>query len=185
MSFWLDAILTRQYLCNRLPTSTLPNDVTPFESITSGRKPDLSHLRVWGCECFVAIPDELRPKAGFKRFPAIFVGYEEHRVGWRVRDLKGKYGFSRDVVFNEDLSGRLGGPRSLPSAASTAAVVPPHSPRAVRTRARTSGGRIFDEIILLKEARRLERERRRHLAVAGHGGVVAGGGVDGVVDGGG
>ena len=68
MSFWLDAVLTRQYLCNRLPTSTLPNDVTPFESITNGRKPNLSHLRVWGCDCYVAVPDELRPKAGFKRF---------------------------------------------------------------------------------------------------------------------
>jgi hypothetical protein len=33
MSFWLDAVLTRQYLCNRLPTSTLPNNVTPFESV--------------------------------------------------------------------------------------------------------------------------------------------------------
>ena len=51
-SFWLDAVLTRQYLCNRLPTSTLPNDVTPFESFTNGRKPDLSHLHVWGCDFY-------------------------------------------------------------------------------------------------------------------------------------
>ena len=67
-SFWLDVVLTHQYLCNRLPTSTLPNNITPFESITNRRKPDLSHLRVWGCECYVAIPGKLRPKAGFKRF---------------------------------------------------------------------------------------------------------------------
>ena len=33
MSFWLDAILTRQYLVNRLPTSTLPANITPFELI--------------------------------------------------------------------------------------------------------------------------------------------------------
>ena len=112
MSFWLDAVLTRQYLCNRLPTSTLPSDVTPFESITNGRKPDLSHLRVWGCDCFVAVPSELRPKAGFKRFRAIFVGYEEHRIGWRVRDLNGKYSFSNNVIFNGNLSGRLGIPCS-------------------------------------------------------------------------
>ena len=44
MSFWLDAVLTRQYLVNRLPTSTLPDDITPFEVFTNGRKPDLSHL---------------------------------------------------------------------------------------------------------------------------------------------
>ena len=90
MSFWLDVMLTRQYLVNRLPTSTLPDNLTPYEVLSNGRKPDLSHLRVWGCDCFVAVPDELRAKAGFKRFRAIVVGYEEHRVGWRVRDLHGK-----------------------------------------------------------------------------------------------
>ena len=82
MSFWLDAVLTRQYLINRLPTSTLPSNITPFEVITAGEKPNLSHLRVWGCDCFVAVPDEIRGKAGPKRFRAIFVGYEEHRLGW-------------------------------------------------------------------------------------------------------
>ena len=41
------------------------------------------------------------------------MGYEEHRIGWRVRDLTGKYSFSNDVVFNENLSARLGTPRSL------------------------------------------------------------------------
>ena len=65
MSFWLDAILTSQYLRNCLPTSTLPADITPFESFTC-RKPNLSHLHVWGCQCFVAVPDEMRSKAGSK-----------------------------------------------------------------------------------------------------------------------
>ena len=68
MSFWLDAMLTRQYLINCLPTSTLSNNLTPYEVITNGRKPDLSHLRVWGCDYYVAVPDELRAKAGSKRF---------------------------------------------------------------------------------------------------------------------
>jgi hypothetical protein len=31
-SFWLDAVLTRQYLCNRLPTSTLPNDISSYNA---------------------------------------------------------------------------------------------------------------------------------------------------------
>lgn len=112
MSFWLDAILTHQYLCNHLPTLTLPSDTTPFEVIMNGKKPNLSHLCVWGCDCFVAIPSELHPKAGFKRFQVIFVGYEEHHVGWRVHDLKGKYSFLNNVIFNKNLSGHLGIPRS-------------------------------------------------------------------------
>ena len=85
MSFWLDVVLTSQYLHNHLPTSTLPVNITPFKSFTRN-KPDLSHLWVWGCQCFVAIPAELRPKAGFKCFEAIFVGYEEARIGWRCKE---------------------------------------------------------------------------------------------------
>jgi hypothetical protein len=63
MSFWGWAVLTSQYLRNRLPTSTLPANITPIEAISS-KKPDLAHLRVWGCQCFVTIPPELRTKAG-------------------------------------------------------------------------------------------------------------------------
>ena len=193
MSFWLDAVLTRQYLVNRLPTSTLPPNVTPFESLMNGRKPDLSHLRVWGCDCYVAIPNETRGKAGPKRFRANFVGYEEHRIGWRVRDLTGKYSFSNDVVFNENLSARLGTPRSL------APIIPDDStvstpPRRVsdRPRIRTAMGQAYDEVLELKRFRNEEQRRRLLLdrdvvenggAVAANGGVLlanGGAGVDGV-----
>ena len=161
MSFWLDAVLTRQYLVNRLPTSTLPSDITPFESLHDGRKPDLSHLRVWGCDCYVAVPNEIRGKAGPKRFRAIFVGYEEHRVGWRVRDLAGKYSFSNDVVFNENLPGRLGVPRSLSSTISDARVSSPsHRRVSDRPRIRTTMGQAYDEIMELKRFRNKERRRK-------------------------
>ena len=86
-SFWGDAALTSQYLRNRVPTSTLPYGTTPHEAMNHV-KPDLSHLRVWGCQCFPIIPPELRTKGGPRRYEAIFVGYEEDRIGWRVRDLK-------------------------------------------------------------------------------------------------
>ena len=160
MSFWLDAVLTRQYLVNRLPTSTLPADTTPFELIHNGRKPDLSHLRVWGCDCYVAVPDEIRPKAGSKRYRAIFVGYEEHRIGWRVRDLSGKYSFSNDIIFNENLSGRLGIPRP-PSSTPINSDVPSFSrPIRDKSRVRTSAGQAYDDVLRLKEFRRVERERK-------------------------
>src|ERR1700678_4224846 len=57
-SFWGDAVCTTQYLRNRLPTSTLPSDITPFKAFKH-HKPDLFYLRVWGCQCFVIIPPEL------------------------------------------------------------------------------------------------------------------------------
>ena len=105
-SFWGDAALTYQYVRNRVFTSTLPYGTTPYEAM-NGVKPDLSHLRVWGCQCFPAIPPELHTKGGPRRYEAIFVGYEENRIGWRVRDLSGKYHFSRDVIFNESVPGHL------------------------------------------------------------------------------
>ena len=75
MSFWGDATLTMNYLRNCAPTVALPSGVTAFEMMNS-RKPDLSNLRVWGCQCFVTIPPELCSKGGPRRFEAIFVGYE-------------------------------------------------------------------------------------------------------------
>jgi len=185
MSFWCNAVLTSQYLHNRLPTSMLAVNITPFEVLTR-TKPDVSHLRVWGCQCFVAISDELRDKAGFKRFEGIFIGYEEHRLGWRVRDLKGKYHFSRDVIFNEDLSGRLGVPRSIPLPALPSSDSPGSSlsPHPARVRVRTTAGRVYDDILKLKELRRVERDSNRKLASAGEsvGAATADGGVS--VDGG-
>src|ERR1700678_2275388 len=99
-SFWGDAAVTTQYLRNRLPTSTLPMNTMPFE-IMHKSKPDLSHLRVCGCQCFPAIPPELHTKGGPRRYEAIFVAYEENRIGWRVRDLTGKYHFTRDAVLTK------------------------------------------------------------------------------------
>jgi len=55
LKFYGDAVLTAQSLRNHLPTSTLPSPTTPFEVI-EGVKPDLSHLQIWGCQCFAIIP---------------------------------------------------------------------------------------------------------------------------------
>ena len=105
-SFWCNALCTYQYLQNRLPMSALPAGITPFEAY-KGSKPDLAHLHVWGCQCFVLIPPELQTKGGPRRYEAIFVSYNEDRVGWYVRDLKGSYHFLRNVIFNESIPGHL------------------------------------------------------------------------------
>ena len=113
-SLWGNAVLTVQYIRNRVPSLALPDGQTSYE-VFFNKKPDLSHLRVWGCQCFVAIPKELRTKGGPRRFEGIFVGYEEGRIGWRVCDLQGRTHFSHDVIFNESSAGRRSRlPRSLP-----------------------------------------------------------------------
>ena len=174
MSFWLDAMLTRQYLVNCLPTSTLPANTTPYELINGGCKPDLSHLHVWGCDCYVAVPDELRPKASFKRFRAIFVGYEEHRTGWRACNLHGKYSFSNDVVFNEHSSGRLGVDRPLPSSSSSPSSLSLTRVARDRPHVRTTRGQAYDDVLRFKELCRLERDKQLSLVTLGaNGGVGA------------
>ena len=55
MTYWGDAVLTTNYLHNCVPTSTLPDNVMPYEELEH-IKPNLSHLCVWGCQCFVTIP---------------------------------------------------------------------------------------------------------------------------------
>ena len=63
MSFWGDAALTINYLRNRVPTTALPANTTAYE-VMHKTKPNLAHLCVWGCQCFVIIPPELRSKGG-------------------------------------------------------------------------------------------------------------------------
>ena len=146
-SFWGWAVLTAQYLRNRLPTSVLPSDTTPYERYRK-TKPDLSHLRVWGCQCFVLIPPELRTKGGPRRFEGIFVGYDDHRVGWYVCDKKNAVHFSRDVIFNESVPGRLSSTStSIPSSNSSSVV----SSHPVRSRTRTEAGQAYAETIAARD----------------------------------
>ena len=104
----------------------------------------------------------------------IFVGYEEHRIGWRVCDLLGKYSFSNDVIFNESSSGHLGVPRPLadPSASPTSSPslsCPAHK----QPRVRTSLGQAYDDVLRLKAFHCVACDQKRSaVANAGSRGVV-------------
>jgi len=162
MSFWGDAVLA--YIRNRVPTSVLPMNMTPFK-VMEHSKPDLSHLWVWGCQCFVAIPPELHDKGGPRCFEAIFVGYEENHLGWHVQDLNGKYHFSRDVIFNELVPGRLSpscsstmSSTSLPSSLSLP-TPPSPAPHPPRTLVRTAKGQAFADAIQVRDERNAARRQ--------------------------
>ena len=82
------------------------------------------------------------------------MGYEEACVRWTVRNLKGKIHFSRDIIFNEDfLSGCLGIPRSITPTTPPSINLPT---RPIRDRILTAAGQDYNEVIKLKELRRLE-----------------------------
>ena len=58
---------------------------TPFE-LWYGRKPDLSHLRVWGCRAYVQVQRDKRSKLDSHMVPCVFIGYPSDYKGWRFYD---------------------------------------------------------------------------------------------------
>ena len=56
--YWAEAIATAGYLRNRVPTRSLKK-ITPYER-WYGRKPGLSHIKVFGCMVYAYIPDTNR-----------------------------------------------------------------------------------------------------------------------------
>lgn len=97
--FWAEAVNTAVYLQNRLPTKA--TDITPFE-VWFGRKPDLSHLRVFGCEVYAWKPQQKRKKFESKAVKLTFVGYATDSKAYRLLNTKtGEIVISRDVRFLE------------------------------------------------------------------------------------
>ena len=101
-SYWAEAIATAVYIRNRVTTSALKMKTTPYERWYE-RKPDLKHLRVFGCIAYAHIPDEKRQKLDKKAEKLRFVGYSLSSKGYRLYDEVSKQVvIRRDVVFNED-----------------------------------------------------------------------------------
>ena len=91
---------TACYLVNRSPSSAL-EDKTPHE-VWTGKKPSLSHLRVFGCDAYVHVPKEKRTKLDNKSERCIFIGYKDGLKGYKLWNLETrKVVYSRDVVFRE------------------------------------------------------------------------------------
>lgn len=98
--YWGEALLTATYLKNRSPTKVL-NDKTP-EEMWSGRKPNLAHLRVFGCTAFVHVPKGVGSKLMSRTKRCIFLGYDTIDFSYRLLDIdKNCIIRSRNVVFDE------------------------------------------------------------------------------------
>jgi len=103
-TYWGEAALTAAYLHNRTESHALPPGQTPYEML-HGQRPNLSHLRVWGCRGFAHIPLEQQAKLSPKSREILFMGYLPGVKGYRVRDVAtGQFFNSRDIIFNENLS---------------------------------------------------------------------------------
>ena len=102
---WAEAVAAIVYLRNRSPTSSFKG-ATPYER-WHGVKPDVGHLRAWGCNIYMHVPDEKRTKLEKKAEKGIFVGYPEGSKGYKIFNPETrKFARSRDVKFLESSFGR-------------------------------------------------------------------------------
>ena len=77
--FWREAVLSLVHVLNRSFTSACP-DATPYE-LWYGRKPDVSHLRVWGCTAYVHVQKDKRQGLSPHMEKCVFIGYPEGYKG--------------------------------------------------------------------------------------------------------
>jgi len=54
--FWAEAVDTTCYLVNRSPSSVLEDKIP--QEVWTGKKPSLSHMRVFRCDAYIYVPKE-------------------------------------------------------------------------------------------------------------------------------
>ena len=78
--FWGEAVLTARYVLNRVPNKR--SKTTPYK-FWNKRKPNLNHLKVWGCRAIVRVPEPKRKKLGERGIECIFIGYALRSKAYR------------------------------------------------------------------------------------------------------
>ncbi|CAI7925600.1 unnamed protein product [Closterium sp. NIES-53] len=103
--WWHLALRQAVWVRNCLERSTSPPGTTPYQLLT-GKKPDLTLARVWGCMVQFMVPEQQRggklaPKARW----GLHLGVSLESKGWEVLDLTDNKVFtSVEVIFYETLS---------------------------------------------------------------------------------
>ena len=101
IKFWGECVLTAAYLINYAPTPKLSGK-SPCEILFS-KPPSYSHLRVFGCLCYVHDKNRSNDKFAPRAKPCVFIGYPMGKKGYKVCDIESHKIFtSRDVIFYED-----------------------------------------------------------------------------------
>ena len=101
MHLWVEAAKTTVYVQKRTPHRVLENK-TP-EEVFPCKKPEVIHLRIFGCPIYIHILKEKRTKLDPSGRKGIFVGYSERSKAYRIYFPGFKnIDISRDVTFYED-----------------------------------------------------------------------------------
>lgn len=96
--FWADAFKSAVVVYNVSARMTQPK--TPYEMFW-GLKPDVSHLRVWGCKAFCQRKASDRKKLTAWSDEGRFIGYDDGTKGWKVLLNNGKVIVRSNVKFVE------------------------------------------------------------------------------------
>lgn len=96
--WWAEPAVTVNYLANRVPHRGCTT--TPYEAFHAAR-PDVSHIRVFGCRAWAYTPGDIRHKLQPRSKLGIFLGYGIDKPGYRIL-FDGKVTVRRDVYFDED-----------------------------------------------------------------------------------
>jgi hypothetical protein len=103
MSLWAEEAMAVVYVQNRLSHSELW--LKKLEEMFTGKKPEVSHLKIFGCPVFIHIPKEKRNKLDPSGKKGIFVGYCEVSKAFRIYiPSQHHIEISRDVTFDEDVA---------------------------------------------------------------------------------
>ncbi|KAL0341184.1 UNVERIFIED_CONTAM: hypothetical protein Sradi_4635200 [Sesamum radiatum] len=107
-SAWGHAILHAESLIHFRPTAY--HKFSPLQ-LVSGREPNISHLKVFGCAVYVPIPPPQRTKMGHKRRLRIYVDFESPSIIKYLEPMTGDQFTARylDCQFNETIFPVLGG----------------------------------------------------------------------------
>ncbi|KAF0710643.1 hypothetical protein As57867_005482, partial [Aphanomyces stellatus] len=99
--YWGEALNYVVYTENRSPTKALGGK-TPFEALYD-RKPNIDHLRPFGCTAFAFIGKAKRAKLDPRAIKCVFVGYASQHKSYRLIDCdSGQLIQCRSVTFTED-----------------------------------------------------------------------------------
>jgi hypothetical protein len=98
---WAEPTSTSVYIQNKCPHAIL-KDKTP-EEVFLGIKPEVGHLRIFGCLVYIHVPKEKRTKMEPSRKKGVFVGYNENSKAYMIYVPSQRHiEVSRDVTFHEE-----------------------------------------------------------------------------------
>ena len=100
--YWAEAVATATYLCNRMVLTALKIGETPY-LLWYSEKPNLKHVRVFGCVVYTHIPDRNCKKLDKKAQQLRFIGYTGTPSNYKLWDEeKCKCYIRHNVIFNEN-----------------------------------------------------------------------------------